>query len=90
MREGKRERKNVDLVGGEVERGNHNQNILNKNLFSAKQWCLTLLIPATWRQRQVDLWVKGQLCLQSEFQDSKYYTEKLCVKIIFQFKKNFI
>jgi hypothetical protein len=34
------------------------------------------LIPALGRQRQADLWVRGQPGLQSEFQDSQGYTEK--------------
>jgi hypothetical protein len=34
------------------------------------------LIPALWRQRQADFWVRGQPGLQSEFQDSQGYTEK--------------
>jgi hypothetical protein len=38
------------------------------------------LIPALGRQRQVDFWVRGQLGLQSEFQDSQGYTEKPCLK----------
>ena len=38
------------------------------------------LIPALGRQRQVDFWVRGQPGLQSEFQDSQGYTEKLCLK----------
>jgi hypothetical protein len=46
----------------------------------AGQWWCTTLIPALWRQRQVDFWVQGQPCLQSEFQDSQSYTEKPCPK----------
>jgi hypothetical protein len=38
------------------------------------------LIPALGRQRQADFWVRGQLGLQSEFQDSQGYTEKPCLK----------
>jgi hypothetical protein len=40
----------------------------------------TPLIPALGRQRQADFWVQGQPGLQSEFQDSQGYTEKLCLK----------
>jgi hypothetical protein len=36
--------------------------------------------PALRRQRQVDLWVRGQPGLQSEFQDSQGYTEKPCLE----------
>ena len=36
--------------------------------------------PSTQRQRQADFWVQGQPGLQSEFQDSQGYTEKLCLK----------
>jgi hypothetical protein len=36
--------------------------------------------PSPGRQRQVDFWVRGQLSLQSEFQDSQAYTEKPCLK----------
>jgi hypothetical protein len=36
------------------------------------------LIPALRRQRQADFRVQGQPGLQSEFQDSQGYTEKLC------------
>jgi hypothetical protein len=38
------------------------------------------LIPALGRQRQTDLWVRGQPGLQSEFQDSQGYTEKPCLE----------
>jgi hypothetical protein len=38
------------------------------------------LIPAPWRQRQVDFWVRDQPGLQSEFQDSQGYTEKSCLE----------
>ena len=38
------------------------------------------LIPALRRQRQVDLQVRGQPHLQSEFQDSQGYTEKSCLE----------
>ena len=38
------------------------------------------LIPALGRQRQVDIWVRGQPGLQSEFQDSQCYKEKPCLK----------
>jgi hypothetical protein len=38
------------------------------------------LIPALGRQRQVDVWVWGQLGLQNKFQDSQGYTEKPCLK----------
>jgi hypothetical protein len=42
-------------------------------------WC-TPLIPALGRQRQADLWVRGQPGLHSEFQDSQGYTEKHCLR----------
>jgi hypothetical protein len=38
------------------------------------------LIPALGRHRQADFWVRGQPGLQSEFQDSQGYTEKLCLE----------
>jgi hypothetical protein len=38
------------------------------------------LIPALGRQRQADFWVRGQPGLQSEFQDSRGYTEKPCLE----------
>jgi hypothetical protein len=38
------------------------------------------LIQALGRQRQVHPWVQGQPGLQSEFQDSQGYTEKLCLE----------
>jgi hypothetical protein len=41
------------------------------------------------RQRQVDFWVPGQPGLQSEFQDSQGYTEKLCFKKQNKQKKNY-
>jgi hypothetical protein len=47
--------------------------------FSRAGWH-TPSIPALGRQRQVDLWVRGQPGLQSEFQDSQGYTEKPCLK----------
>jgi hypothetical protein len=37
-------------------------------------------IPALGRQRQADFWVGGQPALQSEFQDSRGYTEKPCLE----------
>lgn len=40
----------------------------------------TPVIPTIMRQRQMNLWVQGQLSLQIEFQDSPSYTEKPCVK----------
>jgi hypothetical protein len=49
-------------------------------------WC-TPLVPALGRQRQVDFWVQGQPGLQSEFQDSQGYTEKLCLEKPKQNKK---
>jgi hypothetical protein len=39
-----------------------------------------LLFPALGRQRQADIWVRGQSGLQSEFQDSQSYTKKLCLE----------
>jgi hypothetical protein len=43
-------------------------------------WWHTPLVPALGRQKQVDFWVRGQPGLQSEFQDSKGYTEKSCLE----------
>jgi hypothetical protein len=34
------------------------------------------LIPTLKRQRQADLWIRGQPSLQSKFQDSQGHTEK--------------
>ena len=48
-----------------------------KIIFLAGQWWFMPLIPAPGRQRQVNFWVPGQSGLQSEFQDSPGYTEKL-------------
>jgi hypothetical protein len=54
---------------------------MNKKKFiRAGQWWYTPLIPALGRQRQADFWVRGQPGLQSEFQDSQDYTEKLCLE----------
>jgi hypothetical protein len=39
--------------------------------------CILILAPR--KQRQADLWVKGQPRLQTEFQDSQGYTEKSCL-----------
>jgi hypothetical protein len=47
---------------------------------NSQAWWRTPLIPALERQRQVDLRVRGQPGLQSEFQDSQAYTEKPCVE----------
>jgi hypothetical protein len=38
------------------------------------------LIPELRREKQANLWVWGQPGLQSEFQDSQGYTERLCLK----------
>jgi hypothetical protein len=46
----------------------------------ARWWRHMPLIPALWRQRQADFFVRGQPGLQSEFQDSQSYTEKPCLK----------
>jgi hypothetical protein len=46
----------------------------------SRAWWGTPLIPALGGQRQVDLWVRGQPGLQSEFQDSQGYTEKPCLE----------
>jgi hypothetical protein len=54
--------------------------ILNKKLNMSRAWWRTPLIPALWRQRQVDFWVRGQPGLQSECQDSQGYTEKPCLE----------
>ena len=51
-----------------------------ENESKAGQWWWTPLIPALGRQRQEDFWVQGQPGLQSEFQDSQGYTEKLCLE----------
>jgi hypothetical protein len=39
-------------------------------------WWRIPLIPSLGRQRQVDLWVWGQSCLQSEYQDRQGCTKK--------------
>jgi hypothetical protein len=49
---------------------------LNNWRKKAGQWGHTPLIPALGRQRQANFWVQGQPGLQSEFQDSRGYTEK--------------
>ena len=36
--------------------------------------------PSTWEAEAGRFWVRGQPGLQSEFQDSQGYTEKLCLK----------
>jgi hypothetical protein len=38
------------------------------------------LILVLGRQKQSDFWVRGQVGLQSEFQDSQGYTEKACLE----------
>jgi hypothetical protein len=45
-----------------------------------RAWWHTPLIPALGRQSQAGFWVLGQPRLQSEFQDSRVYTEKPCLK----------
>jgi hypothetical protein len=45
-----------------------------------RAWWHMPLIPALWRQRQADFWVRGQPDLQSEFQDSQRFSEKPCLK----------
>jgi hypothetical protein len=45
-----------------------------------RAWWHTPLIPALGRQRQTDFWVWGQPGLQSEFQESRGYTEKPCLE----------
>jgi hypothetical protein len=46
----------------------------------ARQWWHTPLIPALRRHRQADLWVRGQLDIQSKFQNGQGYTEKFWLK----------
>jgi hypothetical protein len=46
----------------------------------SRVWWRTPLIPALGRQRQADLWVRGQPGLQSGLQDSQGYTEKPCLE----------
>jgi hypothetical protein len=53
---------------------------------SRQRWHMPL-IPGLRRQRVVDHWVQGQLALQSVFQDSQGYTEKLFRKTINQANK---
>jgi hypothetical protein len=52
--------------------------VVRKNI--AGQWWHTPLIPALGRQRQADFWIEGQTGVQSEFQDSQGYREKLCLE----------
>jgi hypothetical protein len=42
-------------------------------------WC-THLTPILKRERQADIWVRGQPGVQSKFQDSQGYTEKPCLE----------
>ena len=54
--------------------------ILKINILAGQWWC-TSLIPAIGRHEAGgSLWVWDQPGLQSEFQDSKGYTEKPCLK----------
>jgi hypothetical protein len=46
----------------------------------SQAWWHTPLIPALGRLRQANFKVQGQPGIQSEFQDSKGYTEKPCLK----------
>ena len=46
--------------------------------------------PSTGEVEADDLWVGGQLGLQSEFQDSLVYTEKSCLGLKKKKKKNYI
>ena len=45
----------------------------------AGQWWRTPLVPVLGKQSQVDLWVRGQSGLQSEFLNSQDYTENPCL-----------
>jgi hypothetical protein len=51
-----------------------------KILKVSQVWWHTPLIPALGRPLQADFWVRGHPGLQSEFQDSHGYMEKLCPK----------
>jgi hypothetical protein len=54
---------------------------ISKSRFKKKNSLVVYtLFPALGRQRQVDLWIRGQPGLQREFQDSQGYTEKPCLK----------
>jgi hypothetical protein len=46
----------------------------------SRAWWRKPLIPALGRQRQADFWVRSQPSLQSEFQESRAYTEKPCLE----------
>ena len=43
-----------------------------------KAWWRTPLVPELRRQRQEDLWVRGQPCLQIKFLDIQGYTKHIC------------
>jgi hypothetical protein len=52
----------------------------SRNPITARWWWHMPLIPAFRIIHQADLWVRGQLGLHSEFQNSQGYTEKLLLK----------
>jgi hypothetical protein len=59
---------------------NMDATVLFRREKKSRVWWHSPLIPTLGRQRQADFWVRGQSSLQSEFQDSQRYIEKLCLK----------
>ena len=51
----------------------------SRSAWTGQWWCMPLIL-ALGKQREADIYVQDQSCLQSKFQDSQGFTEKPCLE----------